>query len=747
MWRLVSARDFTCQPGKLSWILLKPPDLMPTVQELELRATYGSQVQRSTVCRCGDKLLVTFAPSFQGFIKLQLFYQEQMVFKLRFGFEQTTPLPTVCPAPTGPVRQLAVLDSHYRSWGLSTVKPAQATSDGCAFQGSNGTAGREDAGMESSLFKQHQPTETFLPAHFFQPQIDCGLCRQVTHPFGKLSFPAVLGSPSISSKTYDGAAGGLAAGSNNAPAAFSSYPYQCVHQQASGASHRPLHSDGRMHLQPFVWPTTLAGWAYAAAGCGIGILETPSALLRQAFEGTIQDLPASVHCKAHSPTPAVSRRQHETINRVHGTFRFGNPHSTKQSASYLQCEESCTGFKDRLSRSAAGWAYAAAGYLVGILEAPCTLLRAAFKGGLFLFMVERPPRKLEHRDFANKCCGAVLQTLVAAFASTEPPHPTAQQDLVRFQDARLSAFEAATPSTDPPAPETLESCVLTEEDVAEQAAILDGCAAQDQGPRKTMEDTYILRNSLALSEFSWTGRPPARSGLYAVFDGHCGAGASHFARDNLLQFLKESDNFPHAAQTSLTQALLRMESSLAEEYRSHQQKSQEASPQPAAPGLVDELGGTTALVAMLLGDVLHVANIGDCRAVLCRRNEDGQPEAIALSTDHTPELEMARIKATGYDVSDNRIDGIIELLEEDEFLILASDGFWKMHASNEAAIKEARRRLRKQLSPRHVADELVQDVLSRNGDDNVTVIVVQLARLPDLPRTTSSRLRLSPSFP
>lgn len=91
-------------------------------------------------------------------------------------------------------------------------------------------------------------------------------------------------------------------------------------------------------------------------------------------------------------------------------------------------------------------------------------------------------------------------------------------------------------------------------------------------------------------------------------------------------------------------------------------------------------------------------------------------------------------------VSDNRIDGIIEvartlgdfqlshlkhldgaagalsaepelrkhqLLEEDEFLILASDGFWKMHSSNEAAIKEARRRLRKQLSPRAVADELV----------------------------------------
>ena len=36
-----------------------------------------------------------------------------------------------------------------------------------------------------------------------------------------------------------------------------------------------------------------------------------------------------------------------------------------------------------------------------------------------------------------------------------------------------------------------------------------------------------------------------------VFDGHCGGGASSFARDNLLQFLKESDKFPHAAQDSL----------------------------------------------------------------------------------------------------------------------------------------------------------------------------------------------------
>ncbi len=101
------------------------------------------------------------------------------------------------------------------------------------------------------------------------------------------------------------------------------------------------------------------------------------------------------------------------------------------------------------------------------------------------------------------------------------------------------------------------------------------------------------------------------------------------------------------------QALSRMEASLAEVYRSNQQRALEASTWQGSPcaGPCDELGGTTALVAILMGDMLHIANIGDCRAVLCRRNMEGQPVAIPLSTDHTPNLEIARIKATGFEVS------------------------------------------------------------------------------------------------
>ena len=43
-------------------------------------------------------------------------------------------------------------------------------------------------------------------------------------------------------------------------------------------------------------------------------------------------------------------------------------------------------------------------------------------------------------------------------------------------------------------------------------------------------------------------------------------------------------------------------------------------------------GGCTAVVALLLGQRLYVANAGDSRAVLCRGNN----EAVALSEDHKP---------------------------------------------------------------------------------------------------------------
>lgn len=60
--------------------------------------------------------------------------------------------------------------------------------------------------------------------------------------------------------------------------------------------------------------------------------------------------------------------------------------------------------------------------------------------------------------------------------------------------------------------------------------------------------------------------------------------------------------------------------------------------------------GTTCVFGVKVDDTIHIANIGDSRAVLCRRKAGGKGiEAVALSNDHKPELpaEKARIERSG----------------------------------------------------------------------------------------------------
>ena len=70
----------------------------------------------------------------------------------------------------------------------------------------------------------------------------------------------------------------------------------------------------------------------------------------------------------------------------------------------------------------------------------------------------------------------------------------------------------------------------------------------------------------------------------------------------------------------------------------------------------DDLSGTTACAALLRGDVLHVANVGDSRAVLAQRRPAGEAGAAAgalaavpLTVDQTPfrDDECARVTKAG----------------------------------------------------------------------------------------------------
>ncbi|KAL5973450.1 hypothetical protein ACLOJK_030100 [Asimina triloba] len=181
--------------------------------------------------------------------------------------------------------------------------------------------------------------------------------------------------------------------------------------------------------------------------------------------------------------------------------------------------------------------------------------------------------------------------------------------------------------------------------------------------------------------------------------------------------------------------------------------------------------GSTAVVAVVTPDEIVVANCGDSRAVLCR---NGKP--VSLSSDHKPDRpdELMRIEEAGgrviyWDVP--RVLGFLAMSraigddylkpfvssepevtvtqrrpEEDECLILASDGLWDV-VPNGMACDIARMCLRgegpmpppsasggsnpgeEDGSDKACSDAamlLTKVALARQSADNVSVVVVDL---------------------
>lgn len=168
--------------------------------------------------------------------------------------------------------------------------------------------------------------------------------------------------------------------------------------------------------------------------------------------------------------------------------------------------------------------------------------------------------------------------------------------------------------------------------------------------------------------------------------------------------------------------------------------------------------GSTAVVTLVCGTYIFVANCGDSRAVLCRA---GSP--YRLSRDHKPELrdERERIQRLGgkiLDFNGTRVMGLLAMTRafgdhvlrdvgvipdpeitainrtpEDQFLILASDGLWDVLGDGEACnlthrcFQRAKERgAGPETAPRVAASVLLRAALDRGSADNITVVVVDL---------------------
>ncbi|CAG7911545.1 unnamed protein product [Brassica rapa] len=116
--------------------------------------------------------------------------------------------------------------------------------------------------------------------------------------------------------------------------------------------------------------------------------------------------------------------------------------------------------------------------------------------------------------------------------------------------------------------------------------------ASSAGKRSSMEDFFETRIEGVDGEIV---------GLFGVFDGHGGARAAEYVKRHLFSNLITHPKFISDTKSAITDAYNHTDSELLKSEDSHNRDA-----------------GSTASTAILLGDRLLVANVGDSRAVISR---------------------------------------------------------------------------------------------------------------------------------
>lgn len=277
-------------------------------------------------------------------------------------------------------------------------------------------------------------------------------------------------------------------------------------------------------------------------------------------------------------------------------------------------------------------------------------------------------------------------------------------------------------------------------------------AYADIGQRDKMEDAHFWVQDLRVS-------PDIPISYFGVFDGHGGPRCANYLKKHLHYELArtftrnrlfESKNFNKTLIDSIFETYQKVDLDYKKEF-----------PKQCAQV------GSTAVVILIIGDILVSVNLGDARAVLCREGK-----AVDLSIDYKASRkdEQERIKSQGGYIVFGRVLGRLAVTrafgdfeckqikikdeatqetslrnfvlnepeiritylnkETDDFLLLASDGLFDRFTSKDcvqlAREKFATMNMMEQ-DPRKVAEFLVKESTSaRINSDNTTVLVVAL---------------------
>ncbi|AQK92472.1 putative protein phosphatase 2C 52 [Zea mays] len=239
-----------------------------------------------------------------------------------------------------------------------------------------------------------------------------------------------------------------------------------------------------------------------------------------------------------------------------------------------------------------------------------------------------------------------------------------------------------------------------------------------RGKRASMEDFYDIKSSKIDDK---------QIHLFGIFDGHGGSRAAEYLKEHLFENLMKHPEFMTNTKLAINETYRKTDSEFLDAERNSHRDD-----------------GSTASTAVLVGDHLYVANVGDSRAVISKAGK-----AIALSEDHKPNRsdERKRIESAGGIVmwaGTWRVGGVLamsrafgnrllkqfviadpeiqeqEINDELEFLIIASDGLWDV-VPNEDAVSL----VKMEEDPEAAARKLTETAFSRGSGDNITCIVVK----------------------
>ncbi|KAJ8747873.1 hypothetical protein K2173_013041 [Erythroxylum novogranatense] len=242
--------------------------------------------------------------------------------------------------------------------------------------------------------------------------------------------------------------------------------------------------------------------------------------------------------------------------------------------------------------------------------------------------------------------------------------------------------------------------------------------ASFRGKRVTMEDFYDIRNAKI------NGRTVY---MFGIFDGHGGSRAAEYLKEHLFENLLKHPQFTADPKLAISETYKKTDADFLDSEKDTYRDD-----------------GSTASTAVLVGNHLYVANVGDSRTIVSKAGR-----AIPLSEDHKPNRsdERKRIESAGGVVmwaGTWRVGGVLAMSrafgnrmlkqfvvaepeiqdqvvdEEFELLVLASDGLWDV-VPNEDAVSLAQT----EEDPEAAARKLTEVAFTRGSADNITCIVVK----------------------